>query len=213
MPPPTSAVKCTLDDLLVCYPTHANNIDHGGSWGASGSGQEYSQASHQNALALINSSHDYKNTKQTDIPASKERNWSSDSGSHGRNIDPSLLLQAYHQQSPGNSRTMSGGGDSNQKTEFQVPLEKVMVQVHYQDLKQGSVVDNDYYTTLLPSKLPPSAWGAQATFAPTTLPGSSSSGPRGVNYLDILTPQAVSPLFATSLRRLLALYVCGKSAR
>ena len=92
------------------------------------------------------------------------------------------------------------------KGDFRVPLEKILVQVHYQDLKHGSVVDNDYYTTLLPSKLPVSAWGAQAQFASIDISNSTAAA-------DLLSPPPVSPLYATSLRRLLALYVCGKSAR
>ena len=83
-----------------------------------------------------------------------------------------------------------------------------MVQVQFKNLKHGSVVDNDYYTTLLPSKLPPSSWGAKAIFE------TDAAQSRGnVSYTDILSPPSVSPLFSTSLRRLLALYVCGKSSR
>ena len=218
-------VKCTLDDLLVCFPSHMHNIHNGTrSFLASGSGQEYSPASHQNAFAIINASQDLKHVKSKQggdtEGISRERHGSDSSGSYGnRNIDPTLLLQAYQQQpnSQTNDGESSNFNNSSMKSDFQVPLEKIHVQVHYRDLKHGSVVDNDYYTTLLPSKLPPSAWSAKATFAPTSLQsnggGARTQGSGGFNYLDILSPPAVSPLLATSLRRLLALYVCGKSAR
>lgn len=202
MNPISPVMKCTLDDLLACYPTHVNNHNSGSSLVVSGSVQDYSQALHQNALVLISSSQD--NTQQA---KSINRNSTS-----GKNMDPTLLLNSYQQQS---GTAGAPSSDTTRSADFQVPLEKIMIQVHFQDLQQGSVVDNDYYTTLLPSKLPASAWGAKATFAPVSLQrsGSEGSGRTGVNYMDILSPAAVSPLFASSLRRLLALYVCGKSAR
>jgi hypothetical protein len=198
------AMKCTLDDFLVCFPSHINNLDNGAALLNSNGGEEFTLASHQNALALISSSEGYKQHKHIDI-ISYERN-RSDSGSGMSSDRLSALQQACNQgQATPSPRS---GGPVWKKPHNQIPLEKIMVQVQFKNLKHGSVVDNDYYTTLLPSKLPPSSWGAKAIFE------TDAAQSRGnVSYTDILSPPSVSPLFSTSLRRLLALYVCGKSSR
>jgi len=195
-------MKCTLDDFLICFPFHINNENNGTSLLENDVGHEFSQVAHQNALALLSSSQEYIQTKRTDT-TSNERYLSDSSG---RGSDHSALLQAYNSAAGGSHP--STVPDARKKFEYQLPLEKILVQVSFRDLKHDSVVDNDYYTTLLPSKVPPSAWAAKATFASIGTTGKS----RG-SSTDILSPPSVSPLFATSLRRLLALYVCGKSAR
>jgi hypothetical protein len=87
-----------------------------------------------------------------------------------------------------------------------IPLAKLTIQTYFENLKQSAVVDNDYYTTLLPSKLPFSSWSAQAEFSSNYI--SIPSSP-----LDLSSPPQLSPTYSTSLRKLLALYICGKSCK
>lgn len=87
-----------------------------------------------------------------------------------------------------------------------IPLSRLTIQIYFENLKQSSVVDNDYYTTLLPSKLPFTSWSVEAEFSSNyiTIPSSP---------LDLSTPPQLSPTYSTSLRKLLALYICGKSCK
>lgn len=87
-----------------------------------------------------------------------------------------------------------------------IPLAKLTIQTYFENLKQSTIVDNDYYTTLLPSKLPFSSWSAQAEFSSNYV--SIPSSP-----LDLSSPPQLSPTYSTSLRKLLALYICGKSCK
>jgi hypothetical protein len=87
-----------------------------------------------------------------------------------------------------------------------IPLAKLTIQTYFENLKQSAVVDNDYYTTLLPSKLPFTSWSAEAEFSSNYITVPSSP-------LDLSSPPQLSPTYSTSLRKLLALYICGKSCK
>lgn len=78
-----------------------------------------------------------------------------------------------------------------------VKITTIGIQIHYKHLKLHSIVDNENYTTLLPSKLPPSAWMTSAHFTPIATKTKS----------DIMN---TTSSYANCLRRLLAMYVCGK---
>jgi len=70
-------------------------------------------------------------------------------------------------------------------------IEKVSIKLSYNSLVADSFIDNESYTTLLPSKQPPEAWSIHATFR-----GLENEG-AGLSY-------------ASCIRRLLGLYLCGK---
>lgn len=70
-------------------------------------------------------------------------------------------------------------------------IEKVSINLSYNALVADSFIDNESYTTLLPSKQPPEAWSIYATFRGLGGEGAGLSS-------------------ASCIRRLLGLYLCGK---
>ena len=88
-----------------------------------------------------------------------------------------------------------------------LPLWKLSVQLHFAAMKQSAVVDNDYYTTLLPSKLPPAAFSASAEFS------NAYKAPVAPTAHELMSEPSIAPVYSSSLRRLLAMYVCGKSCK
>jgi hypothetical protein len=70
-------------------------------------------------------------------------------------------------------------------------IEKVSIKLSYTSLVADSFIDNESYTTLLPSKQPPEAWSIHAAF-------------RG------LGDEGAGLSCASCIRRLLGLYLCGK---
>ena len=145
----TSVVKCTLDDLLVCFPQHASNDEK--------IGQSPIQDIRDISFSVEKPTLARKKSGSLIRPFQNDKNQQNNSG-NGKNVESNeILLQAYQQQ-PVASLNNSGNCYN------QVPLEKIVVQVLFQDVKLSSVVDNDYYTTLLPSKLPPSGLGGKGIF-------------------------------------------------
>lgn len=88
------------------------------------------------------------------------------------------------------------------ETSMSLGVDRITLQLCYKDMKQGSVVDNDYYTTLLPSKLPPKAFVAHAEFA----------SPSSIRTIQSPDPNSAC-VYSSALRRLLALYICCKTAK
>lgn len=89
----------------------------------------------------------------------------------------------------------------------EVPLWKLSIQLHFAGMKQSATVDNDYYTTLLPSKLPPAAFSASAEFSGTY------KSPSTPTAHELMSEPSMMPIYSSSLRRLLAMYICGKSCK
>jgi hypothetical protein len=89
----------------------------------------------------------------------------------------------------------------------EIPLWKLSIQLHFAGMKQSATVDNDYYTTLLPSKLPPAAFSASAEFS------SIYKSPPTPTAHELMTEPSMMPIYSSSLRRLLAMYICGKSCK
>lgn len=88
------------------------------------------------------------------------------------------------------------------ETILTLPVTHISIQLCFKDMKQGSVVDNDYYTTLLPSKLPPKAFVAKCTFAP----------PSSIRANQTVDPTGMC-VYSSTLRRLLSFYILCKTGK
>jgi len=91
-------------------------------------------------------------------------------------------------------------------------VKDITVTLEYNSTSSGAsglVVDNEYYTNLLPSKQPPSSWGVDAAFhaSATNIVTQEAS-----SYVTDKNPRnsAIS-MFGANIRKLFALYVYGKT--